>query len=289
MRRRGLAQVALSIATGFLLSACMGGQYTGQGARNLAPHPTYKIGAPYTVKGITYTPHVDLAYDETGMASWYGEAFQGQYTANGEVFDLDQITAAHRTLPLPSIVEVINLQNNRAMRVRVNDRGPFANGRILDVSRRVAERLGFERTGTTMVRVRILKDESLEAEAAAERGIVSNGSTELATVATPANIQPLPPRPAATLAAAPRIASPSAIPPAGAVAAGAPPPSRYGGPAPVVQGFAPPPQAASAHRFLVQSPLYRQEIGPVDTREEADRALEQMIQSGYRDAHIVIN
>jgi rare lipoprotein A len=272
MRRRGFAPVALSIATGLLLSACMGGpQYGGQGARNLEPHPTYKIGAPYTVKGTTYYPHVDLAYDETGLASWYGRAFDGQYTANGEVFNLNDITAAHRTLPLPSIVEVINLQNNRAMRVRINDRGPFVNGRILDVSRHVAEVLGFERTGTTMVRVRILKDESLQAEAAAERGIVSNGATTLAAVAEPVAAPP-PARSFATMPAAPRVASASAIPPAGAVAA-----------------IAPPASVAPAHRFLVQSPLYRMEIGPVDTQEAADRALTQMIQSGYRDAHIVIN
>jgi len=278
MGKRRPAQVALSAAASLLLSACMGSpQYTGPGERNLVPHPTYKVGAPYTVKGITYYPHVDLAYDETGLASWYGEAFQGQYTANGEVFDLDQITAAHRTLPLPSIVEVINLQNNRAIRVRVNDRGPFVNGRILDVSRRVAELLGFERNGTTMVRVRVIKDESLQAAAAAERGIVSNGSTALAAVAEPVNAPPTSARSFAPPQPPSRVASASAIPPAGAMAASAPAPwqpSPYGAPAPVVQGLAPPPTAV-AHRFLVQSPLYRLEIGPVDTQEEADRALAQ--------------
>jgi len=290
MAGRGIAGVALLAATGLLLAACggYGPQYSASAPR--APHPTYKIGAPYTVKGVTYYPHVDLAYDETGMASWYGEQFQGQYTANGEVFDLNKITAAHRTLPLPSIVEVINLQNNKAIRVRVNDRGPFADNRILDVSRRVAELLGFERNGTAMVRVRILKDESLQAEAAAERGIVSNGPTALAEVAVPVRPPPPPvsaPAPAAPQAAAtPRVAPPSAIPPAGAVAASAPPPS--GAPAPAAQALAPAPTPA-AHSFLVQSPLYRMEIGPVATQEEADRALAQMLQSGYRDARIVMN
>ena len=235
-----------------------------------APHPTYKIGAPYTVKGITYYPHVDYAYDQTGLASWYGEAFDGQYTANGEVFDLNEITAAHKTLPLPSIVEVINLQNNRALRVRINDRGPFVDGRIIDVSRRVAQLLGFERSGTAMVRVRVLKDESLQAEAAAAQGIVSNGSAFASAAPAPT--------------AAPRPA-PAPI----AIAAATPPPQPIGSPASVYQGLAQPQVAPPSHHFLVQSPLYRMEVGPVDTQEEANRALAQMIQSGYRDAHIVMN
>jgi rare lipoprotein A len=322
MKGRGLARAALLIAVGLLLAACgtaYGPNYFGgEGPRRaLGPHPTYKIGAPYTVKGITYYPHVDLAYDQTGVASWYGEQFQGQYTANGEVYDLNQITAAHKTLPLPSIVEVVNLQNNRAMRVRVNDRGPFADGRVIDVSRRVAQLLGFERNGTAMVRVRILKDESLQAAAAAERGIISNGTTAYASAApvvtTVAASVPVAAPPAAVPIAAqsapaqPLVAPPSAIPPAGSPAAPAPgpqtmvvaanvpapqPPQQiyapYGGPPPVYQGLPSAPPAVQ-HHFLVQSPLYRMEIGPVDTQEEADRALAQMLRSGYRDAHIVMN
>lgn len=178
----GIRRALLLAAMGFVLSACgvsvpfVGGPPT--------PHPTYKVGAPYTVKGITYYPHVDYDYDRTGMASWYGTEFQGRYTANGEVFDLDQLTAAHTTLPLPSIVEVINLQNNRALRIRVNDRGPFARGRIIDLSRRAAELLGFARSGSAMVRVRVLKEPSLYAAAMAERGVVSNGKEPLPKVAT---------------------------------------------------------------------------------------------------------
>src|SRR5215472_13276447 len=176
----GIRRAALLAALGVALCAC---GIVPFGERR-TPHPTYKIGAPYTVKGVIYYPQVDYAYDETGMASWYGEAFQGRYTANGEVFDLDEITAAHTTLPLPSIVEVINLQNNRALRIRVNDRGPFARGRIIDLSRRAAELLGFERAGTANVRVRVLKEPSLVAAAAAERGIVDNAGAVNAEVAT---------------------------------------------------------------------------------------------------------
>jgi rare lipoprotein A len=194
----GIRRAALLAAIGFALSACgiVPVPFVSE-HRGLTPHPTYKIGAPYTVKGITYHPHVDYAYDQTGLASWYGEAFQGQYTANGEIFDLNEVTAAHTTLPLPSIVEVINLQNNRALRIRVNDRGPFARGRIIDLSRRAAQLLGFERTGMTMVRVRVLKDESLHAAALAQRGIISDDGEPVGAVAA------APEGPAVQTAAAP--------------------------------------------------------------------------------------
>lgn len=177
----GMWRAALLAAVGLTLGACGSVPLVGQ--RSLTPHPTYKVGAPYTVNGITYYPHVDYAYDRVGVASWYGEQFQGRYTANGEVFDLNQITAAHTTLPLPSIVEVVNLANNRALRIRVNDRGPFARGRLIDLSRRAAQLLGFERAGTTMVRVKVLRDESIRAAAAAQHGIVSNGEEPVSTVA----------------------------------------------------------------------------------------------------------
>src|SRR5207245_4778192 len=107
-------------------------------------------------------PRVDYDYDETGLASWYGEAFDGQATANGEIYDLNQLSAAHKTLPLPSVVEVSNLRNGRSLRLRVNDRGPYVDARVIDVSRRAAQLLGFEMAGTTPVRVRILKGDKIE-------------------------------------------------------------------------------------------------------------------------------
>jgi rare lipoprotein A len=178
----GIRRVALLAAISFVLSGCGATSLVGE-HRPLTPHPTYKVGAPYTVKGITYRPRVDYAYDQTGTASWYGEQFQGRYTANGEVFDLNELSAAHTTLPLPSIVEVVNLQNNRALRIRVNDRGPFANGRIIDLSRRAAQLLGFERQGTTQVRVTVLKEPSITAAAAAQHGMISDGEGSLTAVA----------------------------------------------------------------------------------------------------------
>src|SRR5215475_10911427 len=104
---------------------------------------TYKTGEPYQVGGIWYVPHEQPDYDETGVASWYGEAFNMKATADGEIFDMDQFSAAHTTLPLPSLVEVTNLENGRRLVVRVNDRGPFVGGRIIDLSHAAAAELGY--------------------------------------------------------------------------------------------------------------------------------------------------
>ena len=120
----------------------------------------YKVGNPYQINGIWYYPKVDYDYVETGIASWYGPKFHNKKTANGEIFDMNNVSAAHRTLPMPSLVRVTNLNTGRAINVRINDRGPFAHGRIIDLSRRAAQLLGFERVGTSLVRVEILSEES---------------------------------------------------------------------------------------------------------------------------------
>jgi rare lipoprotein A len=131
--------------------------------------PGYKIGRPYQVNGVWYYPAEDFNYSETGIASWYGDEFAGRPTANGEIFRPNEISAAHRTLPMPSIVRVTNLENGRALAVRINDRGPFAHGRIIDLSRRAAQLLGFYANGTARVRVEILEEESRAMVAATGR------------------------------------------------------------------------------------------------------------------------
>ncbi len=113
----------------------------------------YKIGNPYEIKGRTYRPRKNTLHYEEGVASWYGRQFHGKETANGEIFDMNKITAAHRTLPLPSYVRVTNLENSRTLIVRVNDRGPFAKNRVIDLSKKSAEILGFLKAGTARVRV----------------------------------------------------------------------------------------------------------------------------------------
>ncbi|MEQ9199951.1 MAG: septal ring lytic transglycosylase RlpA family protein, partial [Rhodospirillales bacterium] len=133
--------------------------FTGEGGE-FGNSTTYKIGNPYQIYGTWYRPAVDYAYDETGIASWYGPNFHGKDTANGERYDMDALTAAHRTLPLPSNVRVTNLENGRSIIVRVNDRGPFSKGRIIDLSRKAAMQLDMIGAGTARVRVRILSRES---------------------------------------------------------------------------------------------------------------------------------
>ncbi|MGH1376968.1 MAG: septal ring lytic transglycosylase RlpA family protein [Alphaproteobacteria bacterium] len=135
----------------------------------------YKIGSPYTIKGVRYYPAVDYDYDKRGVASWYGPGFHGKKTANGETYDQNELTAAHKTLPLPSIVRVTNLENGRSLIVRVNDRGPYAHGRIIDMSKRSAELLGFKNKGIAKVRVQVLEAESRMVAQAAQNGQDTRG------------------------------------------------------------------------------------------------------------------
>lgn len=138
-----------------LLTACTG-------SSNKAPYPGVKVGKPYQIYGRWYNPSYDADYDEIGMASWYGPGFHGGKTANGERFDQEELTAAHRTLPLPSIVRVTNLNNGKSALVRINDRGPFARDRIIDLSKASATSLGIIGKGTAKVRVQFLDRETRE-------------------------------------------------------------------------------------------------------------------------------
>lgn len=280
----------------------------------------YKIGKPYQIKGVWYYPAVDWSYTETGIASWYGPGFHGKKTANGEVFDEMGVSAAHRTLPLPSVVRVTNLDNGRSLVVRVNDRGPFARGRIIDMSRRGAQLLGFLRRGTAKVRVEILETETRQMQAIA-RGEV------------PPRSVPTAPPPSGAPAAKVQVAAIGA--PTGAVQAprqtvATPvlePPSD-----PAIGGAAQLAAAVSARETVVVGPVeeteifvqagafqsqdnarrlsnrltaiaparvqtatvagktfYRVRIGPVMNVAEADRVLNQVILAGYPGSRIVVD
>jgi rare lipoprotein A len=122
----------------------------------------YRVGQPYTVAGRLYVPEENTNYSAIGMASWYGDDFHGRYTANGEIFDMNSISAAHPTLPLPSYVRVTNLANSRSIVVRVNDRGPYARDRLIDVSVKTAELLGFYGHGVARVKVEYVGRAPLE-------------------------------------------------------------------------------------------------------------------------------
>jgi rare lipoprotein A len=123
---------------------------------------TYRVGKPYTVAGRVYVPEEDVNYREEGLASWYGDDFHGRLTANGEVFDMASLTAAHPTLPMPSYARVTNLSNGKSLIVRVNDRGPYHGNRLMDVSSRAAELLEFRGNGVARVRVEYVGRAPLE-------------------------------------------------------------------------------------------------------------------------------
>ncbi|MEM9232872.1 MAG: septal ring lytic transglycosylase RlpA family protein [Pseudomonadota bacterium] len=129
---------------------------TAPSPRSVKANPHEKIGNPYYVSGIRYVPRDEPGYSKTGLASWYGPKFHGRLTANGEIFDMNRLTAAHKTLPLPSLVRVTNLENGRSAVVRLNDRGPFSGERIIDLSRKTAETLRMKDQGLANVRVEYL-------------------------------------------------------------------------------------------------------------------------------------
>ncbi len=130
---------------------------------------TYKVGRPYVVGGRWYTPREQPGYDVAGIASWYGDDFHGRKTANGEIYDMNRLSAAHPTLPLPTYVYVTNLDNGRTVLVRVNDRGPYVGNRVIDLSRAAADALGTRGKGLGRVRVRYAGHAPLNGDDSRER------------------------------------------------------------------------------------------------------------------------
>ncbi|WP_070153301.1 septal ring lytic transglycosylase RlpA family protein [Sphingobium phenoxybenzoativorans] len=148
--------VAFLIAFASLALASCGTVSGGRGGFRAVSDTPVKIGKPYTVKGVTYAPQAVAQYDATGYASWYGKEQSGNPTANGERFRPSGVSAAHKTLPLPSYLEVTALDTGRTILVRVNDRGPFVGTRIIDLSQGAAEQLGVVRKGVAAVHVRLV-------------------------------------------------------------------------------------------------------------------------------------
>jgi len=323
--RTGMRWIFL-VAVALAVSACAETEFLVHSAKRMGSvfetpqEPIYKVGEPYQIQGTWYYPAEDYQYDETGIASWYGAQFHGRRTANGEPYDMNALTAAHRTLPMPSYVRVTNLENGRSLILKVNDRGPFARGRIIDISRRGSQLLGFHDVGTARVRVQIMADQS-RAIAARMRG-----RTQLADAGTPITVDRLPKPDVKTEALAP--------PPGGASA----PVVR---PAPAPQPVAAPPERKTAAKrndnevlsdkvtvtpvkktnLFVQagaftqfenanrvraklSPIgpvtvkqalvngkdfYRVRIGPLQSVNDADRTLDAVSRAGYPDARIVVD
>ena len=288
-----------------MLSACAETELAAHAVKQLPfpdershkDHPGYfKIGRPYKIAGKRYIPRETYNYSETGIASWYGPNFHGKTTANGEIFDQNELTAAHRTLQMPALVRVTNLENGRSLVVRINDRGPFARGRIIDVSKRTSELLGFRKKGTARVRLDLLTEESMEVARVAKSGRSTKG-TEIA-----ANENRL--RPVKTEQVVDRP-----------VIAGHQDQGRFM-PDPVVQETTPVitkiyVQAGSfsdegnavrlaenlsqintttVQTVVIQGkPLHRVRMGPLQSVEQADALLIELAQNGYDDTQIVVD
>lgn len=150
-----MVRYILTICLVLSVASCSGGRYS-----SVSKEGYFKIGKPYQIENTWYYPEENTSYVELGKASWYGPQFHGKLTANGGVFNQYEVTAAHRTLPIPSIVRVDNLENGKSLIVKVNDRGPYAKGRIIDLSRRSAELLGTINRGVAQVRVTYLPKET---------------------------------------------------------------------------------------------------------------------------------
>ena len=151
-----IRRMALITAAAASLAACASVNHGGGPGASASGSTAggYRVGKPYQVNGVWYVPREQPNYNEVGVASWYGQAFHMKATASGELFDMNAVSGAHTTLPLPCIVEVTNLDNGRKLRVRVNDRGPFVGDRIIDLSHEAARELGYDRQGLARVRVR---------------------------------------------------------------------------------------------------------------------------------------
>lgn len=270
----------------------------------------YKVGKPYQIKGVWYYPHVDYDYVEEGAASWYGPNFHGKPTANGAVFDQNKVSAAHKTLPLPSIVRVTNLENGRSLKVKVNDRGPYSKNRIIDMSRRGAQLLGFETNGTAFVRVEVVEDESRQLAAIMQgQGLDPNEpvapppkaapsvTVDGQDLLAPGSVEELPP-PIET--AEPVIVERSAIPESEEVIRVVAAPAT---PNAFVQAgaFSQYVNVQRAQLLLSDlgnveieqiltssTPLFRVRIGPLTSVADVDRVLAQVVDAGYPDAHVVI-
>lgn len=204
---------------------------------------TYRVGKPYRVAGRNYVPEDNPDYAAEGMASWYGDDFHGRLTANGEVFDKDAVTAAHPTLPMPSYVRVTNLRNRKSLIVRVNDRGPFHAERVIDLSHKAADLLGFRQNGVARVKVEYVGRASLE------------GSDDRKLIATLRQGEPAPPPI--------QVASARAMVPLGAAASGTRGPVPVPGQRPFSLGEPQPAVVSEMTSSRVRQPVAAMETQPL--------------------------
>jgi rare lipoprotein A len=260
----------------------------------IGPGGVYKVGNPYVIKGVRYFPEVDGDYDETGVASWYGPGFHSKTTANGETYDQNDLTAAHKTLPMPSYVRVTNLENGRAIVLRVNDRGPYAHGRVIDVSKRAAQLLGFEQQGTAKVRVRIVDQGT--SGFVADKPVTTQEERDAVSAVPIARVESITLAPPPGVAAAPEPVEPPP-PPAQVAMVSVGPSDLY------VQAGAftlydnanrLAARLTSFGDVSIQSAIvgenefFRVRIGPLASIEGADGVLADLIGSGFPESRIIV-
>lgn len=290
---KGLGVAALLALS---LAACAGPTPRPAASTAAPPVAGVKIGNPYVVGGITYYPADDRNYDERGIASWYGPGFHALATANGERYDQDSISAAHKTLPMPSFVEVENLDNGRRLTLRINDRGPFVSGRIIDLSRRSAQLLGVDGPGLAHVRVRrVYPDAATVAALTPPAGVVPPVQVAVQAPATPIAAQPPAAVQTAVAVAAPVVATVELPAPAAAVegrpGTGEPPlyvqvaALQDAGRAAWLQGYLA--AFGSVQTERTAAGLTRVRLGPYASDTAANAALAQVRAAGYSDARIV--
>lgn len=273
------------------------GQETAGVAPNgvpIGPGGVYKVGTPYVIKGVRYLPAVDGDYDETGVASWYGPGFHTKTTANGETYDQNDLTAAHKTLPMPSYVRVTNLENGRAIVLRVNDRGPYAHGRVIDVSKRAAQLLGFEKQGTAKVRVRIVDQGT--SGFVADKPVTTQVERDAVSAVPVAQVESSTLAPPPGVAAAPAPIEPPA-PPAQVAMVSVGPNDLF------VQAGAftlydnanrLAARLLSFGEISIQSAIvgetefFRVRVGPLTSIEQADGVLANLIGSGFPESRIIV-
>jgi len=276
----------------------------------------YFVGKPYQVAGHWFTPREQPGYDRTGVASWYGQAFHRRQTSNGEYFDMNTLTGAHATLPLPSYVLVTNLENNRNVVVRVNDRGPFVDTRVIDLSKRAADELAYRLKGTARVRVQYLGPAPLKDHGEhlmAMNSALSTGAGKSDLVAMAENPRLTGGNSVQVAAASVNRRQPKPI--AEVQMADADQPMEPEQNQDVAPATEPQPVQAYVVRVAVfhslenantayqelasfgptqivravgaNGPLYRVQIGPLDNTSDAQSALDSAVASGYEDARIV--
>jgi rare lipoprotein A len=275
----------------FALTAFLSACATTQNAPSSASNSEYKVGNPYKIAGKWYTPKVEPSYNKVGIASWYGSDFHNRKTANGETFNMNALTAAHTTLPLPSYVRVTNLENSRSLILRVNDRGPFVDNRLIDVSRRGAQLLGFEKRGTTRVRVEVVDGPNATIQVAKSETPPPLEKQEVIQVAVETLDVIVPPAQTnmqvASLMPAPSFSPEPTDQDAIFVQVGAY--SQISGASKVISAVEHIGEIGMESIMLNGRKLYRVRIGPLASSNLANAALMQVLKLGHNTAKVVFD